>query len=302
MKHSFKLSIFLLFTTCYQVFAQTNVLNTRIQQIIASKHAKVGLAIKGPGVKDTLFINGDQHFPLQSVFKFHIALAVLSQVDKGKYSLSQKIKITKKDLLPDLYSPIRDRYPNGVTLPLSEVLAYTVSQSDNVGCDILLRMIGGPGFVEKYCNRIGIQDVSIKINEEEQQSNWNSQFKNWTTPKAANKILELFYRDGNNLLSKKSYHFLWKVMRETKTGEGRLRGQLPTKTIVAHKTGSSGTNKQGITAAVNDIGIVFLPDGSHYFISVFVTESTENAATNEKIIADINKAAWNYFTGKNKTF
>lgn len=297
MKNSFKLSVFLLFITCYQAFAQTHVLNAKIQQIIASKHAKVGVSIKGLNEKDTLFINGNGHFPLQSVFKFHIALAVLSQVDQGKFSMSQKINITKKDLLPDLYSPIRDRYPNGVTLPLSEILAYTVSQSDNIGCDILLRMIGGPEFVEKYCNSIGIQDVSIKINEEEQQSNWNAQFKNWTTPKAANEILELFYVNKNNLLSKKSYQFIWKVMRETKTGEDRLKAQLPSKTIVAHKTGTSGTNKQGITAAVNDIGVVFLPDGSHYFISVFVTESSENAATNEKIIADINKAAWDYFNG-----
>ncbi|WP_406826159.1 class A beta-lactamase, subclass A2 [Pedobacter sp. KACC 23697] len=298
MKNFCKLSIFLLFTTCSQVFAQTHILNTRIKEIISSKHAKVGLAIKGPGIKDTLFVNGDQQFPLQSVFKFHIALAVLSQVDQGKFSLNQEIKITKKDLLPDLYSPIRDRYPNGVTLPLSEILAYTVSQSDNVGCDVLLRMIGGPGAVERYYNRIGIQDISIKINEEEQQSNWNLQFKNWTTPKAANEILELFHVNKNNLLSKKSYHFIWKVMRETKTGEHRLRGLLPKNTFIEHKTGSSGTNKQGITAAVNDIGIVFLPNGSHYFISVFVTESTENEVTNEKIIADINKAAWDYFTGK----
>ncbi|MEH3114344.1 MAG: class A beta-lactamase, subclass A2 [Pedobacter terrae] len=301
MKNSFKLSIFLVFTTCYQVFSQNNILNNRIQEIVASKHARVGIAINGPNEKDTLFINGDEHFPLQSVFKFHIALAVLSQVAKGKFSLSQKIKITKKDLLPDLYSPIRDRYPNGVTLPLSEILAYTVSQSDNVGCDVLLRMIGGPEFVERYFNRIGIKNISIKINEEEQQSNWNSQFRNWTTPKAANKVLELFYMNKNNLLSRKSHQYIWKLMRETKTGEGRLRGQLSTKTIVAHKTGSSGTNKEGVTAAINDIGVVFLPDGSHYLISIFVTESTENAATNEKIIADINKAAWDYFIG-NRSF
>jgi len=297
MKNSFKLSLFLLFTTCYQVFGQSHVLNDKIQQIIASKHAKVGIAIKGPNERDALSINGNEHFPLQSVFKFHIALAVLSQVDKGKFSLGQKIKISKKDLLPDLYSPIRDRYPNGVILPLSEILAYTVSQSDNVGCDILLRMIGGPEFVEKYCNSIGIHDVSIKINEEEQQGNWNSQFKNWTTPQAANNILELFYMNKNNLLSKKSHHFIWKVMRETKTGAHRLSGLLPKNTLIAHKTGSSGTNKQGITAAVNDIGVVFLPNGSYYFISVFVTESTENEATNEKIIADINKEAWEYFNG-----
>jgi beta-lactamase class A/beta-lactamase class A VEB len=59
-------------------------------------------------------------------------------------------------------------------------------------------------------------------------------------------------------------------MKETETGKNRLKGQLPRGTIVAHKTGTSGTNKTtGITAAVNDIGIVFLPNGGHFFISVF---------------------------------
>ena len=90
-------------------------------------------------------------------------------------------------------------------------------------------------------------------------------------------------------------------MKETKTGANRLKGQLPQGTVVAHKTGTSGTNKTtGVTAAVNDIGVVFLPNGQHYFISVFVTNSKENAETNEKIIANISKVAWNYFTAESK--
>ena len=65
-------------------------------------------------------------------------------------------------------------------------------------------------------------------------------------------------------------------MKETETGKARLKGQLPKEVIVAHKTGSSGTNKAGITAAVNDIGIIFLPNGKHFFISVFVSNSKED--------------------------
>lgn len=297
MKIHFKFTIILLCTLCSQSFGQINILKEKIEKIIASKNAVVGVAIKGSHPKDTLSINGNRHFPLQSVFKLHIALAILSQVDKGKFNLNQKIRIDEKDLLPDLYSPIRTRYPNGITMTLSKILEYTVSQSDNVGCEILLRMIGGPEAVEKYCKESGIRDVSIKLNEEQQQADWDLQFQNWTTPKAANEILKVFYLNKNHLLSKASHRFIWKVMRETKTGKDRLRGQLPGKTIVAHKTGSSGTNKKGITAAVNDIGVVILPDGSPYFISVFVTESTENSETNEKIIADLSKTAWEYFTG-----
>ena len=79
-----------------------------------------------------------------------------------------------------------------------------------------------------------------------------------------------------------------------------MKGQLPDGTIVAHKTGTSGANKDGLTAAVNDIGIVFLSGGRYFFISVFVTDSKEDSATNEKIIADISKAAWDYFLTKKK--
>ena len=274
----------------------TDSLRQKIQQITSAKDAFVGVSIVGNNDNDTLSINGDNHFPLQSVFKFHIALEVLSQIDKGKFSLTQKIKISKEDLLPKLYSPIREDYPNGATLTIARILEYTVSESDNVGCDILLKLIGGPKVVEAYFIKNNFKNIAIKINEEVMQDNWDLQFQNWTTPKVANEVLAAFYYNKKKLLSKKSYDFIWKIMKETATGNNRLKGQLPKQTIVAHKTGSSGANKQGLTAAVNDIGIIFLPNGEHYFISVFVTNSKEDADTNEKIIADISKAAWDYFT------
>jgi beta-lactamase class A len=296
MTKLFRFTTLLFLFVSTQTTAQTSdALRQKIQEILSAKNAVVGISIIGNNGKDTLSINGDAHFPLQSVFKFHIALVVLSEIDKGKFSLNQKIIIEKKELLPNLYSPIRDKYPDGATLTISEILEYTVSASDNVGCDILLKLIGSPQVVDNYFVKNGFKDTSIKINEEVQQANWNLQFQNWTTPKAANKVLQKFYANKKKLLSKKSYAFIWKVMKETSTGIGRLKGQLPINTIVAHKTGTSGTNKEGLTAAVNDIGIVFLPHGKHFFISVFVTNSKENADANEKIIADIAKATWDYF-------
>lgn len=298
---SLHLALFLFLLSSGRIAAQTiDVLKKKIQQIISTKKAVVGVAISGNNGKDTLSLRGNGHFPLQSVFKLHIGLAVLSEVDKGRFSLNQKIKIEEKDLLPDLYSPLRDKYPKGAELPLSEILAYTVSESDNVGCEVLLRLIGGPKVVEAYFAKNNFKDVSIKFNEEQQQGNWNLQFQNWTTPKAANEVLIAFYANYKKLLSPKSYDFIWKVMKDSKTGQDRLRAQLPKATAIAHKTGSSGTNKEGITAAVNDIGIIFLPGGRYFFISVFVTDSKEDSKTNEKIIADIGKAAWDYFTAKTK--
>ena len=293
-------ALLFLFISCQTSAQTTDSLRQKIEQIVSTKNAIVGVAIIGNNGKDTLSINGNRHFPLQSVFKFHIALAVLSQIDQGNFSLNQKIKIEKKDLIPNLYSPIRDKYPNGTTLPISKILDYTVSQSDNVGCDLLLKLIGGPQVVEEYFIKNNFKDVSIKITEEVMQANWDLQFENWTTPKAANEVLSKFYYNKTKLLSKKSYDFIWKTMEGTETGKARLKGQLPKSTIVAHKTGTSGANKEGLTEAVNDIGIIFLPNGQHYFISVFVSKSNENNETNEKIISDNSKVTWDYFVNQAK--
>ena len=279
MKNRRSYLIALLLTITTWTNGQSNEsLRRNIQTILSTKKAKVGVSIIGDNGEDTLSLNGDHHFPMQSVFKFYIALTTLSQIDQGKFSLDQFINIDGKELLPGLYSPLREKYPSGATLKISEILVYTVSQSDNVGCDVLLRLIGGPQTVENYIVEKGFKDFSVKINEEVMQDNWDFQFMNWTTPKTASQVLASFYNNDKKFLSAEHHDFIWATMKQTETGKNRLKGQLPEGTVVADKTGWSGTNKEGITAAVNDIGIVFLPNGRHYFISVFVTDSREDTA------------------------
>lgn len=282
----------------FHAAAQTpSELSQRIEKIVSAKKVKVGVSIWDEKGKELASVNGNKPFPMQSVFKFHIALVVLAQVDQGTLSLTQPIQIDKKELLPNLYSPLREAHPNGATLPLSKILEYTVSQSDNVGCDVLLRLIGGPKAVETYFTKNGFKNISIKINEEIMQANWDLQFQNWTTPQAANAVLKQFYENKPKRLSAQSHQFIWEIMKNTQTGKARLKGDLPAHTTVAHKTGFSGTNPAGVTAAVNDIGIVFLPNGHHFYISVFVTDSSENTETNEKIIAEVAKVAWDWVGG-----
>ena len=222
----------------------------------------------------------------------------LNEIDKGKFSLNQNIRISKEDLAADLYSPIRDKYPDGTNMKLSEILRYTTAESDNVGCDLLLRLIGGPGIVEKYLHANNVNDLAIRHDEKTQQSNWENQFENWTTPKAANLTLIKYYQNENNLLSENSYNFLWETMKGTRIGQKSIRGELPPNTIIAHKTGHSGKNEEGITGAMNDIGIVFLSNKEYFYLSVFVSNSKEDEQTNQKIIAEIAKAVWEYFIKK----
>jgi len=268
-------------------------LKQRMEQIVKSACAEVGVAVLNLKTNQLTTLNAKKHLPMQSVYKFHLALAVLHEVDKGTLRLDHKIFVKKSDLLPNLWSPLREKYPDGnVELPLSEVLKYTVAQSDNVGCDLLFRLVGGPQKVNDYVHGLGVKDVAIATNEEAMQGDWLVQFSNWSTSTAAVELLQKFYEQ--KLFAKNSQDFLWQTMVNTATGPNKIKGLLPRGTVVAHKTGYSGS-KDGVVAATNDVGIVQLPNGEAFAIAVFVTNSREDEKTNDALIAQIAKAAWDYF-------
>ena len=286
----------LLFTAHTFTFAQQIPLKTQLKTIIQSKNATIGIAVQGPGDKNAVIINGDHRFPMQSVYKFPLALAVLKKVDEGKLALNQKIKITKADLLPT-YSPMRDKYPQGgVELSLADIISYSVSLSDNNACDILFRLIGGTAVADQYVKNLGVKNMSIATTEEEAGKRWDVQYSNYSTPGAMLQVVELF-RQGK-LLSATSNAFLNKVMTATSTGTKRLKGQLPAQALVAHKTGTSGTSKEKLTPATNDAGIVTGSDQRSFSIVVFVSDSKETTATNEAVIAEISKCVWDYYKMK----
>ncbi len=275
-------------------FAQTKSPTAEIEEIIRSSKGTVGAAIMDLSSRKSFVFNKNVKFPMQSVYKFPLAMAVLNEVDKGNLSLDQKILVTKKDLLPNTWSPIREKYPDAnVELTLAEILAYTVSQSDNNGCDILFRLLGGTANVQKYVRSLGVKDIAIAATEEEMAKAWNVQFTNWCKPQAMLKLLEIMYRGKK--LSKTSSDYLSKIMIETSTGPNRIKGFLPAGTIVAHKTGTSGKNDKGVTGAINDAGIVTLPNDKKFAIVVFVANSTDDTKPSEGIIAKITKTMWDFY-------
>ncbi|WP_407500701.1 CGA/CIA family class A beta-lactamase [Elizabethkingia anophelis] len=275
-------------------FGQRFLLDSKINAIVKDKKATVGVSVLGFENTFTYNKNGKEKLPMQSIFKFHIASVVLDLVDRGTLFLDQKILVKKEDLLTNTWSPLRDKYSTGnVNVPLSEIIEYTVALSDNNGCDLLLRLIGGTEAVQKFMNSKGVKDFQIKYNEEDMHKDWNAQYENYSTANSAVQVLKKFY--NGKLLSRRSTDYLMAIMLGTKTGLNKMVEQLPKNTPVARKTGASGKNKDGLTGAENEIGIVTLPNGKHYALAVFVVNSMESDAVNCKIISDISKAVWDNF-------
>ena len=275
-------------------YAQDKDLSAQIKEIAATSKGIVGVSILGIESRDTLNYNGNSRLVMHSVMKFPIAMTVLNLVDKGKYKLDQKLKVKKEFMLPNTHSPMRDKYPDGAELPLSDILGYMVSQSDNDACDFLLNKIGGPKVVEDYIQSLGIKGIMVNASEGEMAKAWEVQYTNWCKPVEVVHLLDIFY--GGKALSKPSNDFLYKVMTKTSTGPNRIKGLLPKDAVVAHKTGTSPTNDAGLSPATNDVGIITLPNGKHLAIAILVCNSTADEATREGVIAKIAKAAWDTYS------
>lgn len=287
------LSAIFLLSFVLQVAAQKRSLRADLEQIVNSADARVGIALLHLENRDTLSIHGRQHFPMQSVYKFPLAMAVLSEVDKGKLSLDQKVHIHKEDMLPNTWSPMAKKYPQGnADVPLSELVMSTVSLSDNNTCDMLFRMLGGPKNIERYIHALGVKNIAIVATEEEMHRDWNVQFTNWCEPIAMVQLLDIFYKQ--KALSKVSTEYLWKWMVETPTGMHRLKERLPAGTVVAHKTGTDGPNAEGVIGAINDAGIITLPNGKHIALVVYISR-TKDEKKAEDTIARIARACYEYY-------
>lgn len=267
-------------------------LEEKIQGVIQGKKAKIGIAVLDLKDGNLTEINGNDSFPLQSVFKFHVAAKVLDLVDKDSLKLDQSIAIKSSEILVNTYSPLRDEHGvKDMNMRLDSLIYYMVSTSDNNACDILLRRAGGPAAVNAFFKNQGISGTQIEVNEEEMHQDWETQFRNVATPVSVVNTLHKFYL--REFLTGNSHDFLYAMMTNSSTGKNRIKAGVPKGTYIAHKTGTSGRDENGISAATNDAAIITLTHGQSYILVVFVTDSKESDEVNEKIIADITRAVTN---------
>lgn len=261
-----------------------------VAQIAVDAQGRVGAAAAVIEGKIILEFHAGEHFPMQSVYKLPIGMATLAAIDRGALQLDRKVQVDKSEYISKAqHSPLRDAHPNGAEVPVSELLRLAVIESDGTASDVLLRLIGGPPAVMKFLAGIGVKDVMVRDTEMRLGQNYALQYENWATPKAAVDLLRAVQESRG--LSPASHALLIKLLTETATSPHRIKGLLPPGTLVAHKTGSSGT-RDGISAATNDIGLITLPDGRHLAIAIFVSDSKADDDTRDRVIAKAAREAW----------
>ncbi|MGH8239606.1 MAG: serine hydrolase, partial [Steroidobacteraceae bacterium] len=106
-------------------------------------------------------------------------------------------------------------------------------------------------------------------------------------PEAMSNLLVAIF--GGRALSVASTAQLTAIMERCRTGAGRLKGRLPSATVVAHKTGTVG-------GSVNDVGVITLPqDQGQFVISVFIKSSSAPIEERERVIAEIARSVRDFY-------
>jgi beta-lactamase class A len=264
-------------------------LRQQIRGIAAGAHGTVSVACSLPGTALNCDLNPNGHPPMQSVFKLPLAVTVLHQIELGKHSLDEPVRFMVEDRIPHAYSPLQDQFPDaGVEVSLRHLLQGAVSQSDNVAADILLRLVGGTKVVNDYIASLGVVGFHLLDGEHALHRDMTAQYRNWFEPVGAVQLLRRI--SDRSPLTPEHTSLLLEWMQPTGQTK-RLQSDLPEGTRVAHKSGSSGVDN-GLAPATNDIALITLPDGRRLAIAVFVTDSTADDATRDKVIARIGRAAF----------
>jgi len=273
-------------------------LQKSLDEFVEGKDANIGVAVIIDG-KDTLAVNGDREFPMLSVYKFPIALALADDYRRKSQNFDCQMAIMPEDLHPDTYSPMTERImassktaTDTLRMPARDLLQYMLRQSDNNASDIVLKALGGAEAVDDYLDKLDIRGVNVRNSEDEMHVDNSLCYDNSSTPMAMACLIDKFDRELNDSLSSEI-----KQMLETcGTGTNRLAKPLAkTDAVIGHKTGTGFLLPDGRIMAVNDVGYVHLPGGHRYSIAVFIENSGYSMEQTEAMIAGISEIVSSLF-------
>lgn len=290
-------------------------LQEKLEAVLSEYNATFGVAVKHLETQEEALINGDDYFQMASTFKVPILATLFRDVSEGRLSLTERIRLTEDDLVPG--SGVLQEFLPGAEVAVKDLAMLMIIVSDNLGTDKVLELVGIKR-VDAFMKELGLGRISIKsscwellsiggglagekkglegfhkLKQKFQTSGIDADSvifqpipeNNVSTPRDMGKLLELIAT--GQLINQEVCDGILDIMKRQQL-RNRIPYLLPDKTIIACKSGTIGS-------VVNDVGIVYLPEGKGAFaIAAF---STGNASTKEgeRMIARLTLTAYEHF-------
>jgi beta-lactamase class A len=254
----------------------------RIAELANPAQGRIGVAAIDLATGEEVMVLGDQLFPMASTSKVAVAAAYLEMVEQGRYSLTSEFPL----MLPVAsakFSSAKAPVRAGQYMPAIDLIEIMISRSSNPATDALLAAVGGPGVVNDWMRRKGINDFSINRDiatlvrdDGEYNPAHHIDPRDAATPRAMVRLLAGIYR--GEFLSDQSRQVLLGAMSRTVTGKRRIPAHIPLEARVSHKTGSLNNTS-------SDVGLIECPDGRVIAVAIYVTGQGTKAAREERIAA-----------------
>jgi len=306
-----------------QEIPRAAALEEEFARIASSSDGTVGVAAVHLGTGESAYLNPGEPYPMASTYKVAIAAKLLQRVDAGELALDQMVEIKGSDLSPGSGMMSQRLTKPGVALSVANLLDLMLVISDNSATDKCLELAGGKDAVNARLAELGVRGVRVdrstrqligdylgikklppresssleefaKLNEansdnhrERAAKKFAKDPKDTATPEGMARLLQEIW--AGDALSAQNTQLMKDTMTACNTGLLRIRGMLPPGTPVADKTGTIG-------GATNDVGVITLPgNAGEVAIVVFVKDSERPVADREKVIAQVSRAAYDYF-------
>lgn len=219
-----------------------------------------------------------ERFPVCSVSKTIAAAAILRDLDRDGEFLARRVHYTRADVRASGYAPVTgtpDHLAHGMTV--GELCAAAIDQSDNAAGNLMLRALGGPAAVTRFCRSIG--DPATRLDRWEPALNSAEPWRrtDTTTPAAiARTYATLTLGDA---LAPRDRRRLTDWLLADTTSAARFHAGLPAGWAIADKT---GTGDYGTT---NDVGVVWTRKRVPIVLAVLSTKRDAHAPADDALVA-----------------
>lgn len=298
-------ALLLLLSACTRT-SDADPIAAQLESIQHSGGGRMGVAGLDLQSGRRLSFRGRECFPLASVAKLPLAVAVLDRVDRGDERLTRTIAIEAGDVVPGGAVPGESALQAGETAPLEILLERMLVDSDNTAATALRREAAAGAVIEAKLRSLGIGGIhverspagtlaevraALRLPPDERRATLDRLERDPNHCGEPDAIVELLAMIGRGAaLSPPSTARLLDLMHRCATGDARLAAGLPRDARLAHKTGT-------LPRTTNDVGLVTASDGRQFAIAVFITASRRRLAARETAVASAGRAVFDALAG-----
>jgi len=249
-------------------------------RIEKSIEGRLGVTLFHARTNEQLAYRAEERFPLCSTFKLLAAAAILGRVDAGKEKLSRRVIFGGEDLVE--YSPVTGKRADGEGMTMAELCEAAMTLSDNTAGNLILASLGGPGAITEFARSLGDPVTRLDRIETALNEATPGDPRDTTTPAVmVSNVRKLVLGSALKTDSRKQ---LVNWLLANKTGDTRLRAELPPGWRVGDKT---GTGEHGST---NDVGVIWTAQNAPIVVAAYLTETSAAIEKRNAALAAVGKA------------